>query len=397
MGEAWFIRVAGKEYGPADVETLREWKADGRVLPTNEARPAGVDLWITAAEIPGLFEPPPVQIEPRGQKSAIKGQHPLATDDGSQITDHTSISKPPSRNILVEMFQIYFRGFFQFFCLSLLSIVPILCAEFTSRFIDTAAGVNVDLRTLLAGAFALCMFVLRIVLIPVYIAGIQILTAELATGQRISFLTVLNGAVKYWPRVAGLGLFVYGVFFLLTVFGLAVVLMMLAAAVSGSLFSIVLALGLAAFQIWLFCRFFINVLFWQQFVVLENTNVYEALRESRNLARGGRDLPFYQRPMWRGAIIVSIWIAFVLAIMTYAMWPSLISEWPLIRDTFNQLGVAQDPQAVLQKMIASLPKEQAVSFSELGLSVLQRILQPLLGIAFVVLYLDSRRMNQIEG
>src|ERR1700724_1505332 len=62
MGEAWFIRVDGKEFGPADVETLREWKADGRVLPTNEARPAGVDCWITAAEIPGLFEPPPVQI-----------------------------------------------------------------------------------------------------------------------------------------------------------------------------------------------------------------------------------------------------------------------------------------------------------------------------------------------
>jgi len=62
----------------------------------------------------------------------------------------------------------------------LLSIVPILCAELTGRFIDTAPGVNVDLRTLVIAAFGLCMLVLRIVLIPVYIAGIQILTAELA-------------------------------------------------------------------------------------------------------------------------------------------------------------------------------------------------------------------------
>ena len=40
--------------------------------------------------------------------------------------------------------------------------------------------------------------------------------------------------------------------------------------------------------------------------------------------------------------------------------------------------------------MANLPKAQPASFSELGLSFLQRILQPLLGIAFVVLFLDSK-------
>jgi hypothetical protein len=270
----------------------------------------------------------------------------------------------------------------------LLSIVPIVCAELASRFVDTAPGVNVDLRTLVAVAFGLCMLVLRIILVPVYIAGIQILTAELATGHRLGFFSVLNAAVKYWPRVAGLGLFVYGVFFLLILFALGIAIMVVT---SAALFSIVLALGLLAFQVWLFGRFFINVLFWQQFTVLENANVSEALRESRRLARSGRDLPWYQRPLWRGALIVSIWMAFALAIAVVAMWPRLAAEWPLVRDSFSQLGVAQDPQVVLQKMMASLPKNQAASFSELGLSVLQRILQPLLGIAFVVLYLDSRQ------
>ena len=52
MPEEWIMRVQGKEYGPADIETLREWKAEGRLLPGNEARRADVDLWITAAEIP---------------------------------------------------------------------------------------------------------------------------------------------------------------------------------------------------------------------------------------------------------------------------------------------------------------------------------------------------------
>jgi hypothetical protein len=270
----------------------------------------------------------------------------------------------------------------------LLSIVPILCAELTSRFIDTAPGVNVDLRTLVAMAFGLCMLVLRIVLIPIYIAGIQILTAELATGHRIGFFSVLNGAVKYWPRVAGLGLFVYGVFFLLILFALGIAVMVVS---SSTLFSVVLALGLLAFQVWLFGRFFINVLFWQQFTVLENANATEALRESRNLARGGGDLPWYQRPLWRGAFVVSLWFAFALAMAIFAMWPRLIAEWPVYRDFFNQLSGAQDPQVVLQKLMASLPKGQGTSFSELSFSVLQRVLQPLLGIAFVVLYLDSKR------
>jgi hypothetical protein len=393
MAEQWIIRVQGKEYGPADLATLREWKADGRVLPANPARQADVEEahWKTAGDIPGLFrvEPPPVQASVEASASPARTVSRASTSGGiAADTAAPTISKPPSRNILVETFRIYFRGFFQFFCLSLLSIVPIVCAELASRFVDTAPGANVDLRTLVAVAFGLCLLVLRIVLVPVYIAGIQILTAELATGHRLGFFSVLNAAVKYWPRVAGLGLFVYGVFFLLILFALGIAIMVVT---SAALFSIVLALGLLAFQVWLFGRFFINVLFWQQFTVLENANVNEALRESRRLARSGRDLPWYQRPLWRGALIVSIWIAFALAIAVVAMWPRLAAEWPLVRDSFSQLGVAQDPQVVLQKMMASLPKNQTASFSELGLTVLQRILQPLLGIAFVVLYLDSRQ------
>ena len=385
MAEQWIIQVQGKEYGPADLDTLREWKADGRVLPANPARMVDVDpaavagpakeaLWTTAVDIPGLFqvEAPPVQVEVSDQRSHVRNQQ-------SEISNQKSKTKPPTRNILVDTFRIYFRGFFQFFCLSLLSILPILCAEFTSRFIDTAPGVNVDLRTLVAVAFGLCMLILRIVLIPVYIAGIQILTAELATGHRIGFFSVLNGAVKYWPRVAGLGLFIYGVFFLLILFAIGIAIMVVT---SATLFSIVLALGLLAFQVWLFGRFFINVLFWQQFTVLENANATDALRESRNLARSGRDLSWYQRPLWRGALIVSIWSVFVLAI-------TIVPQWPMLRDYFVELMRTQDPQALYQKMNASL-QTHGFDYTALGVSVLQRILQPLLGIAFVVLYLDSK-------
>lgn len=403
MPEQWIIQVQGKEYGPADLATLREWKADGRVLPTNPARRADVDSarvagsinearWKTASEIPGLFqiEAPPVQRRARDQRSHVANQQ-------SQISNQQSRSKLPSRNILIESFQIYFRGFFQFLALTLLTLVPSLSGQFIGGMIETAPNVNVDLRTMVAAAFSVCMFVLTLVLWPVYVAGIQILSTELTAGRRVSFLSILNHAVKYWPRVAGLGLFVFVVYVLITGFGLMVLLMTTTAAASGSIFSIVAALSLAAFQIWLFARFFIKVLFWQQFAVLENASAMDAIRLSGRLARSGGDLPWYQRPLWRGAFVVSIWYAFVIAIAVVAYWSKLAAEWPFLRDMFNQLATPQDPQVALQKMMASLPKEQAASLSQIGLSVLQRVLQPLLGIAFVVLYLDSKSDEEDRG
>jgi GYF domain 2 len=368
VAEQWIIQVLGRDYGPADLSTLREWKADGRVLPENPARRADQNDWINASEIPGLFqiEVPPIQRELPNQQLEIRNQKREA--------------KPPSRNILIETFRIYFRGFFQFLGLSLLSIVPIVCAALTSRFIDAAPGVNGDLRTLVAGAFGLCMIVLRIVMWPIYVAGVQILSAELATGQRISFLSVINGAVKYWPRVAGLCIFVYLGFGLLLLFGFGIVVM---EAASNSLVSVVLALGLLVLQVWLFCRFFIKVLFWQQFAVLENANAGEALRESQKLAHSGVNLLWYQRPLWRGALIFSLWFAFALAV-------AIVSEWTVLRDYVVEISQTQDPQMLLQKMTAAM-QTRGFDYQALTLNVLQQLLRPLLGIAFVVLYLDSKR------
>lgn len=377
MSQQWIIRVQEKEYGPVDLGMLREWKTEGRVLPTNAARRSDMDLWQTAGDIPGLFqvEQPPIQPEV-GQQSAI--------------SDQKSVTKPPARRIPTETFQIYFRGFFQFLGLTLLTMLPSLGSQFAGAMIQAAPKVNVDLRTLITAAFSVSMFVFTLVLWPVYVAAIQILTVELTAGRRVRFFSVLNHAIKYWPRVAGLCIFVYAIFGLIVGFGLAVLLMLLAATLSGSLFSIVFVLGLSLLQIWLFARFFINVLFWQQFAVLENATAVEALRSSRNLARSGRELPWYQRPVWRAAIIVSVWYAFVIIVEVVAYWPKIVAEWPLVQSYYSQLLSAPDPQGILQKMLANLPRDQGISFREVSWSILARVVEPLLGIAFVVLFLDSR-------
>ncbi len=362
MSEEWIVRVHGKEYGPANLDTLREWKAEGRLLPANDARRANVDLWITAGEIPELFSVTP------------------SVEAVTQLTEPpVQVSRRSFNQILAETFQIYRKGFFQFLGLVLLVLLPSICSQLITAFVQPPQGSNVDVRSVLAAGFAFLTFIVSIVLWPVYIGGIQILTAEIARGQRPGLIVVLNRAVRFWPRIAALCIFVYSVFFLLMVFGFVIGAIALAG--GSSLLLIFFALALLILQVWMFGRFFVNVLFWQQFTVLENAGFIDALRDSRNLARSGRDLPWFQRPLWRGALIASLWFAFVLAVR-------LGPEWTTLQNYIVKFVTTQDPQTLLQQLTEA---QQARGFDLLAftLGILEKVLQPLLGIAFVVLYLDS--------
>jgi len=361
--DEWMVRVQGAEYGPANIETLREWKAEGRLLPSNEARQADVDLWTTAAEIPGLFSMPPA-----------------VPSTGDFTQPPIQVSRRSFAEILTETLQIYRKGFFQFLGLTLLVLLPSICSQLTTAFVKPSQSTNVDILSVLGAGFAFLMFILSIVMWPVYISGIQILTAEIVRGNRFSLVAVLNEAVRFWPRVAALCIFVYGVFFLLMVFGLAIAAMALAGAASVLL--VLIAMALLILQVWMFGRFFVNVLFWQQFAVLENAGFIDSLRESRDLGRSGRDIPWFQRPLWRGTFIASIWFAVVLAI-------TLGAQWGTLHHYFNQLMTTQDPQALLQQ-VTEAQKASGFNISAFALSVVEKVLQPLVGIAFVVLYLDSR-------
>ena len=362
MSEEWIVRVHGKEYGPANLDTLREWQAEGRLLPSNDARRANVDLWATAGEIPGLFSVTP------------------SVEAATQLTEPpVQVSRRSFNQILAETFQIYRKGFFQFLGLVLLVLLPSICSQLITAFVQPPQGSNVDVRSVFAAAFAFLTFILSIVLWPVYIGGIQILTAEIARGQRPGLIVVLNQAVRFWPRIAALCIFVYSVFLLLIVFGFVIGAIALAGA--SALLLIFFAMALLILQVWMFGRFFVNVLFWQQFTVLENAGFIDALRDSRNLARSGRDLPWFQRPLWRGALIASLWFAFVLAVR-------LGPEWTTLQNYIVKFVTTQDPQTLLQQLTEA---QQARGFDLLAftLGILEKVLQPLLGIAFVVLYLDS--------
>jgi hypothetical protein len=355
MPEQWIIRVEGKEYGPADLPTLKEWKSEGRVLPENDARLAEAATWDKASGIPGLFdgERPPVQ-----QARVPKLPTPV------------SIKK-----ILPETFRIYTRGFFKYFGLTMLVVGPSICAQLTVAFVDSAPGADANIRTLVAGAFTLCMVLLGLVMTPIYIAGLQILTAAYAAGERISFFATLNEAVKFWPRVAFLWVFVSLCYVFWTAIPTAVIFTI---ALRGlSLLSIFLCLLILSVMVWVTGRLFINFMFWQQFAVLEGCGALESLRRSRELARSGPDLPWYRRPMWRGIFITSLWFGLVLAL-----------NWPSVSQFFHDISGVTDPQKLLETIQTSLKNSGAAS-STFAASVLQAILKPLLGIAFVLLFLDS--------
>jgi hypothetical protein len=363
MAQQWIIRVQGKEYGPVDVETLREWKTEGRLLPGNEARQADSDLWATAADIPNLFDV--------GEAVATSARWP------------TQPPLPAPRSlaqILAETLRIFRKGFPQFFGLVLIVAAPSICAQLANFTLGVSSDVELNFRTSIVAAVGLCMLLLSLATWPVFVAGIQILTAELSAGREARLFKLLPHILKFWPRVAMLCVFVYGVFFLLTVFAFGIAAMIIAG--GSSLLVPILALALLGVQVWMFGRFFINVLFWQQFAVLEKAGVVESLSQSRNLARSGRDLPWFQRPLWRGVLIASIWFAFVLVLQIGA-------EWHTIQQYFHELTTTQDPQALLQKITES-QRAHGFDLFSFSLNVLQRILQPLLGIAFVVLYFDSK-------
>jgi hypothetical protein len=283
--------------------------------------------------------------------------------------------------ILTETFRIYWKGFFQFFFLALLVALPSICAQLSGAALGASPEMNADLRTLIAAMFTFCMLLLSLAAWPAFIAGIQIVTTEIATGDRKARISVLfRQVLKFWPRVALLCIFVYGAYFFWTALPLVIIWMVMSGSLS--LLSILLVLGVLAFQVWIVGRLFVNFIFWQQFAVLGESDAAGALRQSKQLARSGRHLPWFRRPLWRGVFLFSIWSTFVLAIDIGMQWSSL-------RHYFQELTTSQNPQAVLQAFAAS-SKAQPINLAGFALSLVQALLRPLLGISFVLLYLDSQ-------
>jgi hypothetical protein len=361
MSEEWIVRVEGEEYGPVDEDTLREWQQEGRLIAGNPVRKNGDPVWITAGEIPGLF---PVAAPP---------------------SEHFR-----SRNlaeIITESFRLYARGFRQFFALALLVGVPAFVFKVSCSYIDVSGKTPLTRSAMIASAVAVVMFVCVIVAWPIFVAALQFATADLVAGRALHLRDLIHRACGIWPRIAKLSVAVYGAYIFWTVVPLLAILSLAATA---SIFSILLALLVLGFQVYMAGRLFINFMFWQQASVLEGLDGLEALRESRELARSRKNAPRLQRPLFRGAILASLWLLLVLVLSSGAELPFLLIRLQGITDP-------ESAQRVLQGLL-NAPAPDAMTLASYALtSLVQTVLRPLLGIAFVLLYFDAKSADSARG
>lgn len=359
MPDRWIVRVDGKEYGPVDLDTLAEWKRDGRLLSSNEVRAESDSTWTTVTTLPGLFQPPPL---PPRQSHSLARRRSLG-------------------EIFRDSFRIYRSAFFPFFVITLLIAIPTLAFELTSPAYGIFhRGAN---ATGLTPANIIMVLAVVLVLInwPIFLAAIQLAALEIIQGRPVRLPDLLRRAVNFFPRFARLSLIVYGSYFFWNVIPILAVLSLVNA--NPSILAFLLALVVLGVMVMMVARLWVNFLFWQQSAVVSNLDGAAAILESKTLARSTRRTQRAERPLWRGALLVSIWLVIVLVL-------SAAVELPFV---FSKLQNITNPEQVLALMhnLESTNTPNAMLIGSAIVSTLLRaLIRPFFAIAFVLLYFDAR-------
>jgi hypothetical protein len=358
MSDEWFVRVQDKEYGPVDLETLLEWKEEGRLIPANPVRREGEVEWVEAGTILALFPPA------------------LPPAAGSDLP----IRRRTFGEIIGDTLRIYFKGFPQFLALALLVAIPLLGLKLSLSFVNSAPGEPLSQTARIAAVAAVVMLLALVAAWPIFLGGLQVATSELAAGRAIRLGDIFARAKSLWGRIAKLAMFVYGSF----MFWLGLPLITMSALASSlSVISILLALLAFAFLVYMAVRLFTKFMFWQQSAALGELEGVEALRESDELARSRAEESLWQRPLYRGLLVLLLWVVVLIGISMAVELPFLI---------YRLRGVTDVEQAVaMMQALVRAPRPDALTITTYVVSSLVKALfRPLLGIAFVLLYLDAR-------
>lgn len=359
MAEEWFVRVEGKQYGPVDLDALQEWKTEGRFIPQNYVRRDGESSWVLASTIPELF--------------------PDLTSDSSEplAPDHTRTLG----EIFAQTLRVYGKGFLVFFALSLLVALPSLGFQLSFAYVHyPAEGGLLTTTTRVASAIAVVMFGLALIAWPIFLGGLQFAAGEITAGRPVRLADILRRAINFWPRIARLCLFVYGSYIFWTALP---VLLILTLASTPSLASISIALLALAFQVYMAGKLFINFMFWQQSCTLGGLDAVESLRESKELARSRAGAPFWQRPLYRGAFIASVWLVILIMV-------SVTVELPFMAARLQGITNFEQALAVVKALSEAPAPDLMTILTNILSTLVHAVLRPLLGIAFVLLYFDAK-------
>lgn len=365
MSEEWMVRVAGKEYGPVDLDELQTWKTEGRLLPENEVRREGEAGWLPAGAVLQMFE---------------SAEAPPRRGPESTVTRTRTW-----REIIAETLHIYRSGLGRFLLFGLLSAGPMFLLQWTMpkfQLPDVSAGANTPMVWPTFSPVTIAALLLFLAVFPISTAGFQFVADDLLHGRTRSFADQLRAALARWGQVIATALFVYGAYFFwfFIPFG---ALLGLAASGQMSILGALLFLLIGAFMVYMNARLFINFLFWQPAATLRPHGALSALRESKELARSVPEKPKMERPLYRGAIVASVWLLVVLILTVGIQLPFMLARF---------VGVANPEEAMaLARTVAEAKTPDTLAIlADIASAGLSLFLQPLLAAAFIVLYYDAR-------
>ena len=187
MSEDWFVRVMGKEYGPVELDELREWKAEGRLIADNEVRRASESDWARAGEVTELFPAPP----------------PLPTEAEILFRRRTL------PEIVRHAFAVYRIGWPVFIGLALLVAVPSFILKVSLAYVRVRPETGFGDTPTAAIVLSLLMIPLVLAGWILFIGGLQFAATDIVVGRVPQFSAVIQRVRNIWARVAKLGFIVF--------------------------------------------------------------------------------------------------------------------------------------------------------------------------------------------
>jgi hypothetical protein len=367
MSDQWMVRVEGREYGPVDTDALREWKDEGRLIRTNDLRRVEDEGWSRAGEFPEIFadELPPPQ------------------------PPDLIIRRRSWPEIFRETFRIYVRGVWRFVLFGLLTAVPMFVMQWNFPrvpFPNLAAGEPMPVVTV--PPICWFMFLLVILLWPISTAGFQFVADDILHGRRRSIAAQFAAAVERYGRMLGAGLLVYFSYFFWFFVPLTAAIAVLSSGLS--LLTIFVYLLIGAFMIYMNARLIINFLFWEQTAALGENGALMALRESRELARCAPEATRFDRPLYRGLTLLSLWLLVLLVLLVAVQLPF----------TLVRLSAAKTPEqamALVESISQAKTPDTLMIVSDIVAAVVNLLVRPLLTTSFIALYYDAKARRGGRG
>ena len=354
------VRVEGREYGPVDTDTLREWKSEGRLIHTNEIRRVDDERWLPAAQFPEIFADDLAPAEP----------------------PDLIVRRRTWPEIYRETLRIYRGGFWRFMVFGLLTAVPMFVMQWNFPRVALPDFLSGEpMPTVNVPPICWIMFLLVILLWPISTAGFQYVADDVLRGRRRSLAVQFAAAIERFGRMLGTGLLVYFGYFFWFFVPFTAMIALLSAGLS--VVTLMLYLLIGAFMVYMNARLFINFLFWEQTAALGDHGPLLAIRESKELARCLPEAPRLERPLYRGAIIASLWVLLFLFAVIAIQFPF----------TFARLRGIENPEeamAVMQSLSQAKTPDALMTASDVASAVMNLILRPLLAASFIVLYYDAK-------